>query len=99
MRVYLQVQQWTGQGNHHAAEEWGWCIQEYCLSPILADKEAAPPELLEVVRCNCKRDCHTRKCSCRKNGINCSTACRQYRGLCSKAEIVHDDDNDEICDD
>lgn len=37
--------------------------------------------LLEVIRCNCKAECSTRRCSCRKNSLECSTACGTCQGV------------------
>lgn len=96
LRVYLQVHQWMGQRQDLKPEEWGWYIQGGQYLPVLSDKAAAPTELLEVVRCNCKMGCTTRQCTCRKHGLDCSTACGQCRGICANARTVGDaDDEDE----
>lgn len=50
MRVYLQIQQWMGCGDRFQHEDWGWYEQGGKYLPVLTDKEAAPPELLDVVR-------------------------------------------------
>ena len=57
--------------------------------------EAAPVELLEVVQCNYKMVCGTRQCTCRKNGLDCTTGCGQCRGVCTNMTSVDDDDNDD----
>ena len=90
LRVYLQVQQWMGQRPNMNPEDWGWYLQGGRYLPILTQKEAAPSELLEVVRCNCKMGCANRLCTCRKHGLECSTACGQCRGVCSNAASLVD---------
>lgn len=92
MRVYLQVQQWMGNGQNIKPEDWGWYIKASRYLPVLTDKAAAPVELLEFIRCNCKSGCGTRHCSCRKNGLDCSPACGQCRGSCSNSSNLEDDD-------
>ena len=89
MHVYLQVRQlWMGKGGLMKTEDWGWYEQDGKYHAVLTDKEAAPAELLEVVRCNCKTGCSTRQCSCRKNGIDCCTGCDQCRGICSNMSVI-----------
>ena len=63
MRVYLQVQEWMGTGEHIKPEDWGWYKHDGKYLPVLTDKEAAPAALLDVVRCNCKTGCSTRHCT------------------------------------
>lgn len=36
----------------------------------------APLALLELVTCGCKTECGTRRCTCLKNGLPCTDACR-----------------------
>jgi hypothetical protein len=31
-----------------------------------------------MIRCNCKTDCKTMRCTCKKHGLDCSPAC----GIC-----------------
>ena len=35
----------------------------------------APDYLTEVIRCNCKTECNTLRCNCRKHGIDCLSIC------------------------
>ena len=37
--------------------------------PTAIDKDPAPAELLEIVRCNCKTGFATKQCSCRKKNM------------------------------
>jgi hypothetical protein len=93
MRVYLQVQQWM-ENNQIKPDDWGWILQNGQYFPILTDKEVAPADLLVMIRCNCKVDCTTRRCTCRKNNLECSSACGQCRGVCSNVTSVMDDDEE-----
>ena len=69
LRVYYQVMEWKGEHNHLSPEKWGWHIIGGKYLPRFTDKPAAPTELLEVIYCGCKKDCNTRKCTCRKYGL------------------------------
>ena len=40
-----------------------------------------PENLVELVRCSCKKGCNTNRCSCRKASLPCTSAC-----LCSDHE-------------
>lgn len=88
MRVFLQVQQWMGNGEYFKPEEWGWLIHNGMYIPVLTDMEAVPVELLEVVQCNSKMGCGTRQCTCRKNDLDCTTGCGQCRGVCTNMTSV-----------
>ena len=62
----------------------GWKLENCILSTIPTDKEVAPPNILQVIRCKCKpsmkNPCGTNVCSCRKNGLKCMPAgggCRE----------------------
>ena len=64
--------------------KWGWQDSETGLRPIRTTKAVAPPEILKVIKCNCKlstkNPCGTNVCSCRKNGIKCMPACGNCHG-------------------
>ena len=82
-RVYLQVQQWMGQ-DHMNPEHWGWYGQGGHYFPSLTDKDPAPTDLLEIVRCNWKACCNTQRCTCRKHGMECYTGvgCESMLTIC-----------------
>ncbi|KAL8599197.1 hypothetical protein ACOMHN_007913 [Nucella lapillus] len=103
-RTYFQVQQWmklqedTFQLN---AEDWGWEVTGGMLLPILTDIAAASENLLIDIRCNCKTDCQSARCSCRKHGLVCTSACGECRGeSCANAlsNFIYIGDNDETDD-
>ena len=92
LRVYHQVQQW--QCNDLDPEEWGWMIQNDVLVPIMTDLKPAPQYLLEAIHCGCKTDCSTRRCGCRKYGLECSLACSNCKGLhCKNVTLEEVTDN------
>lgn len=92
LRVYLQVQEWIGNSDL-AAEDWGWKNVNNQLLPITTDLPPAPAELLKIIRCNCKTDCDSKRCSCRKHGLDCSPACGECHGLhCSNSPSVPETD-------
>ena len=45
------------------------------LLPISMSKALAPPSLLKIYRCNCKKDCHNARCTCYKNDLRCTVMC------------------------
>ena len=65
-RVYHQVQRWMGADLD--ACDWCWEAQDGMLIPVKTHKEPAPQSLLKVIHCNCKTDCCTRKCTCKRVG-------------------------------
>ena len=80
LRVYHQVQQWSGNDLDPCI--WGWKLKEGSFRPIRTDNAPAPPSLLKVVKCNCTTSaCAGMKCTCKKHGLECSSACGECRGL------------------
>ena len=50
--------------------------------PVIALGDPAPPELIDVIRCQCQaqgKKCSTAACSCKKEHLACTSYCR--RGL------------------
>jgi hypothetical protein len=62
--------------------------------PIATDIEAAPPDIMKIIRCKCNmsgknKPCSTMLCSCMKHGLPCVSACKHCCGeLC--ANVCHD---------
>ena len=74
---------------------FGWMKVDDKLIPIQTDRDVAPKELLQIIRCNCKIGCETMRCSCRKAGLDCSTGCGECRGVCANmSTTAYSDDND-----
>lgn len=94
LRVFYQVQEWRGRGEELDPEDWGWKIRDGRLIPTPTHLDAAPQTLLKVIRCNCRTGCNSMRCSCRKNGIECSTACGECRGVCENGAPVSNFESD-----
>lgn len=95
LRVYLQVQQWIGQGDTLVPHAWGWYTdtERSKLLPVTTDLPPAPEHLMKVVRCQCKTGCDTKQCSCRKHGLECTPSCGECKGVsCSNAQVITDTD-------
>jgi hypothetical protein len=96
LRVYQQVQVWLGNdGQDVPADQWGWKVSDGRMVPILTDNPPAPQELLQVIRCTCRTGCYTMRCTCRKNGLDCSMACSECRGVCSNTSLLAGDSDSE----
>lgn len=97
-RVYHQVQTWLG--NTLDPTKWGWLLHKGLhvekLKPVRMQRDAAPASLLELVKCNCHGKCDKNTCSCRKNGLLCTLACGQCKGItCTNAGV----NSEELLDD
>ena len=55
LRVYHEVQCWTGQEDLDPTQ-CGWEVKKGKMYPIYTNKKAAPPSLLKVIMCCCKYD-------------------------------------------
>ena len=101
LRVHLQVSQWKHLDIHILpSDEWGWSLQDGMFLPVKTDIKPAPEWLLNYVRCKCKttskNQCGTQSCSCRKNGLECVTACSGFHGeLCNNKSELKEIESDE----
>jgi len=80
LRVFLQMQLWTGMTTL-TPKGWGWQLKNGAYIPVKTDIPPAPEKLLNVVRCNCKVNCDSKRCWCRKHGLECSSGCGTCRGI------------------
>ena len=63
--------------------EWGWDRSDN------EDTPPAPDDLLKIIRGQCKSNRDSKRCTCRKNGLECSSGCREFQGIsCSNAQAV-----------
>ena len=92
LRTYHQVQAWLG--HDLSPEDWGWAASADGLVPIRMTRPAAPEELLRTIKCNCGGRCDKKTCTCRKNGLHCTPACGQCKGI-----ACLNDPQFEACDD
>ena len=90
-RTYLQLMQWMCKTDGINPTDWGWMLQGGKLVPLMMDKNPAPESLLKMIHCSCSTGCSTKRCSCKKSGLECTTACGH---LCENTdeELVSDDD-------
>ena len=104
-RVHLQVIEWqTLMHCQLNPQEWGWKLSGQTYQPVATDLQAAPEDVLKVVRCQCKEGdkwCRTPMCSCVKHGLDCVAACKNCDGeLChnpsSEAPRGNDVENEDI---
>jgi len=75
-RMNYQIQEWACLGTNLKLmpEEWGWQLRHGKLFPTQTDIPPAPEDLLNVIRCNCKKGCSSAWCNCRKHGPRCTYA-------------------------
>ena len=98
LRVYYQVQQWRGTAGELLTTEWGWKDSDGGLIPVQTDLPPAPQELLQIIRCSCKTDCSSLRCTCKKHDIECSVACKNCKGSAcmNSSQVEWDDDENEL---
>ena len=84
LRVFFQIRQWSLSEDELNFLDWGWAVKDSRLVPITTDLDIAPPELKCIIRCSCKphqkNACGSKKCTCRKNGLECLPTCTGCRG-------------------
>lgn len=62
--------------------------------PVKSSLPPAPERLLKVIRCGCKTNCDTKRCTCRRNGLQCTVACSDCKGIsCSNSKTEIDNSN------
>lgn len=100
LRAYLQTRDWILlQSMSLDPSDYGWTLGVHGYEPVPTLDPMAPEELLEFTSCNCNGNCSNRRCSCKKNGVKCISACGVCKGItCNNA--IHDrveDDSDIDC--
>ena len=80
LRVLYQVRVWKGMDVGRDPLEWGWFEKSNRLWPCMTDSPPASERILKVVRCQCKGDCDSKCCSCRRYGFECNDACTNCKG-------------------
>ncbi|KAK3104357.1 hypothetical protein FSP39_000218 [Pinctada imbricata] len=96
LRTYFQCNIWSGQDNNLCPSDFGWIEKKDMLLPLKGTLPPAPDKLLKIIRCTCKTNCDTRRCSCRKYGLCCTIGCAECKGSsCSNTTpIVSTDDSE-----
>ena len=96
--VMYQAKSWMDEADELKPEEWGWEYIEGKLVPRTMDLTPAPACILKIVRCQCRGNCSSNRCTCRKNDLLCTNACSECMGVnCDNIdlrynEIVDEDD-------
>ena len=72
--------------------DWGYYLSnENKYIPIKTTLPPVPEKLLKVIHCNCKTNCDSKRCTCRKHGVECSDGCGECPGFrCSNSNITRD---------
>ena len=77
-------------------DEWGWIRVRNRLEQIITGLPPATEALLKVIRCSGRHDCDTRRCSCKKHGLECSVACGECKGIsCTTSPMMPTEDVDD----
>ena len=96
LRTYYQVMEWMGCSEEMDPSEWGWRVEGDKLVPVMTDKSPAPDVLIQIIHCNCSGGCNTLRCTCRKHGLECTSACGHCQdGNCDNMTndpVIEDDD-------
>ncbi|KAK6186089.1 hypothetical protein SNE40_008194 [Patella caerulea] len=88
MRAFLQIKDWTSDSVMDATV-WGWKVENGLYLPTQIDIDPAPSAILSIIRCKCKVNCDSKRCSCRKHGLECSISCKECKGLsCSNSPAI-----------
>jgi hypothetical protein len=85
LRAYLQTRDWLLlQSMSLDPTGYGWTAGAHGYEPVTTLDPMAPEELLKFTSCNCSGDCSNRRCSCKKNGVKCISACGNCKGVTCK---------------
>ena len=99
LRAYLQTRDWMLlESMSLDPSKYGWMVGIHGYEPVPTLDPMAPEELLQFTNCNCHGDCSNRRCSCKKNGVKCISACGICKGTSCKNCIEDDEEFDEDSD-
>ncbi|KAK1893893.1 Chromosome-associated kinesin KIF4 [Dissostichus eleginoides] len=74
----------AGQSMSLNPSDYGWTLGIHGYEPVPTLDPVAPEELLQFTSCNCNGDCSNRRCSCKRNGVKCISACGVCKGISCK---------------
>jgi len=57
--------------------------------PIMIDQPVAPPEILDVIWSSCKKDCSTKRCTCKIHGLPCTVTCGECRAAHTHSCLIY----------
>ena len=52
-----------------------WCSKDDEIKPILMTLKPVPFSCIQLASCTCKTNCNSKKCSCKKSDLPCTSAC------------------------
>ena len=97
LRAYLQYRDWLLLGSMTVPPtDFGWFVDSSGkFAPVTTIDTIAPPELLKLTACDCKKGCKAQRCSCRSMGVKCIAACSTCNGrTCTNIEDDHDSETE-----
>lgn len=75
-RCHYQCMEWSRDTIAHPnlppATDYGWQLVNGEFEPIMCDLPCAPDEVLNLVRCSCKKNSCTQRCKCATQSILCT---------------------------
>ena len=89
--AHLQIMSWKTLDQEEITfnpDDWGWKMVDDNFVPVPTDQPVAPDNLLKIVRCSCKTDCSTKRCTYIKNQPKCMSACADCSGKDCKNAVV-----------
>ncbi len=90
LRVFHTVQCWMDCKLNPL--NFGWAERNCILRAVTTQMPTAPAGILSNIRCGCKGDCSTNRCTCFKVGFKCSSACKVCAGSsCSNQPPIEED--------
>ncbi|KAJ8409990.1 hypothetical protein AAFF_G00210310 [Aldrovandia affinis] len=90
LRADLQTRDWMLlQSMSLDPSDYGWMVGVHGYEPVPTLDPMAPEELLRFTSCNSNGDCSNRRCSCKKNGVKCISACGNCKGITCN-NCIHD---------
>ena len=82
LRSYLQNQDWIElKSMSRNPKKYGFKIGKNGYEPITTLDEWAPEHIKKLISCKCKTPCDTNRCSCKKAGVKCISACGVCKGV------------------
>ncbi len=73
-------------------EGHGWRVQSSECTIVWSSQLPAPNALMELTQCGCTKGCRTFRCTCMRNGLLCSAACKCKECLNIGKEDANDRD-------
>lgn len=75
--------------------KYGYRLFENRIIPVMSVNPPAPDVVMNVVRCQCKKGCKTKACTCKKNSASCSEFCGCIAFGCSNSRELIEKPDDE----